>query len=289
MERRSTNDIGYTHNQGDFTAQIGSSHGVRLSGGSTGGVVEAVGDDTNVTLRLRGQGAGGVVIGNSSQGVSVAGPSTFSGTAFNVNGASSIVLRPTSTAGISIGNSSNPIMINGSTLSIQGTSMTITPSVLFSSNVRVQGASSIVLSPTSTAGITIGNSTNENPIAITGSSIALNSTHVNINSSRTVIGASTTPLILVQRSRIDFTVPALSSNAADNSVEVAVTGLTTNALIFIQQRQVYNSTITAGIHVEGYCSTAGALRLNIYNLSVSSVSGSTMSADLWRIECPVAV
>lgn len=66
MERRSTNDIGYTHYQGDVTAQVGSSHGVRLSGGSTGGIVEAVGDDTNVTLRLRGQGSGGVAIGNAS-------------------------------------------------------------------------------------------------------------------------------------------------------------------------------------------------------------------------------
>ena len=235
MDRRSTS-AEYTHFGGDVTGQVNSSHGVRLSGGSTGGIVEAVGDDTNVTLALRAQGAGGIVLGNSSQGVSVAGPSTFSGTVFNVN-----------------------------------------------------GASSIVLSPTSTAGITIGNSSNQNPILVTGSSIALTSTYVNINSTRTVLGASTTPVILFQRSRIDFTVPALSSNAADNSVEVAVTGLTTNALCFIQQRQVHNSTVTAGIHVEGYCSTAGALRLNIYNLSVSSVSGSTMSADLFRIEVPVAV
>lgn len=66
MERRSTNDIGYVHYQGDVTAQVGSSHGVRLSGGSTGGVVEAVGDDTNVTLTLRQQGAGGIQIGRGS-------------------------------------------------------------------------------------------------------------------------------------------------------------------------------------------------------------------------------
>lgn len=76
MFRRSTNTIGYTHHGGDITAQVNSSHGVRLTGGSTGGIVESVGDDTNVTLTLRAQGAGGVVIGNSSQAVTLAGPST---------------------------------------------------------------------------------------------------------------------------------------------------------------------------------------------------------------------
>ena len=66
MERRSTNPLGYTHFQYDLTAHVGSSHGVRLSGGSTGGIVEAVGDDTTVSLRLRGQGTGGVFLGAST-------------------------------------------------------------------------------------------------------------------------------------------------------------------------------------------------------------------------------
>jgi hypothetical protein len=69
MERRSTNNLGFVHHQGDITAQVGSSHGVRLSGGSTGGILEAVGDDTNVTLTIRGQGASTVVIGSTNQGV----------------------------------------------------------------------------------------------------------------------------------------------------------------------------------------------------------------------------
>lgn len=71
MERRSSNTAGFVHFGGDVTAHVHSSHGVRLSGGSTGGIVEAVGDDTNVTLRLRGQGAGGVIIGNSSQSITI--------------------------------------------------------------------------------------------------------------------------------------------------------------------------------------------------------------------------
>lgn len=69
MERRSTNPLGYTHYQYDLTAHVGSSHGVRLSGGSTGGIVEAVGDDTAVSLRLRGQGAGGVIIQDSTASI----------------------------------------------------------------------------------------------------------------------------------------------------------------------------------------------------------------------------
>lgn len=195
MDRRSTGDR-FVHSGGDVVSNVESSHGVTLRGGSTGGIIEPIGDDTSISLTVRARNAGLLNLGTSTGGA-----------------------------------------------------------------VRV----------------------------LTGSSVVITSTHVNINSSRTVIGASTTPIILVQRSRIDFTVPALSSNSADLSVEVAVTGLTTNALCFIQQRQVYNSTVTAAIGISGYCSTAGALRLNIFNHSVSSLSGSTMSADLWRIECPVAV
>lgn len=66
MERRSTQG---THFGADLTANVHSSHGVRLTGGSTGGIVEAVGDDTNVTLTVRGQGVGAVVLGNSSSPV----------------------------------------------------------------------------------------------------------------------------------------------------------------------------------------------------------------------------
>src|SRR3990167_7564695 len=70
MDRRSTS-AEYTHFGGDVTAQVNSSHGVRLSGGSTGGIVEAVGDDTNVSLRIRAQGAANINIGNSSQPIIV--------------------------------------------------------------------------------------------------------------------------------------------------------------------------------------------------------------------------
>ena len=72
MDRRSTS-AEYTHFGGDVTAQVNSSHGVRLSGGSTGGIVEAVGDDTNVTLTLRAQGTGALILGSSGQPVQIGG------------------------------------------------------------------------------------------------------------------------------------------------------------------------------------------------------------------------
>lgn len=50
---------------------VDSSHGVKIEGGSTGGVIEAVGDDANVSLTIRGKGTGGVVIGNSSSPVTL--------------------------------------------------------------------------------------------------------------------------------------------------------------------------------------------------------------------------
>lgn len=68
MDTRSTNVVGYTHFTGDVTAHVGSSHGARLSGGSTGGVVEAVGDDANIALRLRGKGSGAVISSNVQVG-----------------------------------------------------------------------------------------------------------------------------------------------------------------------------------------------------------------------------
>ena len=72
MDRRSTS-AEYTHFGGDVTAQVNSSHGVRLSGGSTGGIVEAVGDDTNVSLTIRAQGTGTIVIGSSGAPMELAG------------------------------------------------------------------------------------------------------------------------------------------------------------------------------------------------------------------------
>ena len=66
MNYRSTN--AGTHYSGELVAGVGSSHGVQLTGGSTGGTVQAVGDDTDITLNLIGKGAGGVRLGSIAAG-----------------------------------------------------------------------------------------------------------------------------------------------------------------------------------------------------------------------------
>ena len=68
MERRSTNDIGYVHHQGDIVSNVGSSHGVWLRGGSTGGIIEPIGDDTSISLSIRSRTAGPLNLGTSTSG-----------------------------------------------------------------------------------------------------------------------------------------------------------------------------------------------------------------------------
>ena len=75
---RSTNTR-FTHFGGDVVSNVESSHGVMLTGESTGGVVQPVGDDANISISLLGKGTGGVVIGNSSQAVTLAGGTAFKG------------------------------------------------------------------------------------------------------------------------------------------------------------------------------------------------------------------
>lgn len=89
MERRSTNDIGYVHFQGDVVSNVGSSHGVRLGGGSTGGVVEPFGDDTSIGIVFRAKNAGPITIGNSTQAV------TFGSTAVTFSSGSVVQIGST--------------------------------------------------------------------------------------------------------------------------------------------------------------------------------------------------
>jgi hypothetical protein len=67
MEARSTN--AGMHLSNDLVTSVGSSHGVRLYGGSTGGKIESFGDDTNISLSICGKGTGAVVLGDSSSPV----------------------------------------------------------------------------------------------------------------------------------------------------------------------------------------------------------------------------
>lgn len=81
MNFRSSNANGYVHFEGEVNAYTGSSHGVQLTGGSTGGTIQPIGDDTDISLNVSAKGAGGIVIGaNSSQSVTFSGSTrTFKG------------------------------------------------------------------------------------------------------------------------------------------------------------------------------------------------------------------
>lgn len=79
MKFPSTNTDGANPALNDVVSNVASSHGVRLSGGSTGGIVEPVGDDANITLRVRGKGTGGVLVGNSSSPVTLGAGTAFKG------------------------------------------------------------------------------------------------------------------------------------------------------------------------------------------------------------------
>lgn len=65
MNSRSSADR-FVHFGGEVVANVESSHGVVLSGGTTGGIVQSFGDDASIALRLLAKGAGRVIIGNSS-------------------------------------------------------------------------------------------------------------------------------------------------------------------------------------------------------------------------------
>lgn len=95
---------------------------------------------------------------------------------------------------------------------------------------------------------------------------------------------STTFLTTIQRYRIDWTVPALSSAGVDASFgdsTVTVTGLSTDSILLFQERVNLNSTNSTGIFVSRVrCSTANELRITVANGGASTISGSTMSGYL---------
>lgn len=74
MEFRSTNDQ-RVHFHGDVVSNVssaapfGSSHGCHLTGGSTGALFTAAGDEANVTANFAGKGTGPTRLGNSSSPV----------------------------------------------------------------------------------------------------------------------------------------------------------------------------------------------------------------------------
>jgi hypothetical protein len=83
---------------------------------------------------------------------------------------------------------------------------------------------------------------------------------------------------MVQRYRIDYTIPTLAVGAAAGDT-VTVTGLTTNSVLILTPRQRNNSSVV-GVIVEPRCSTANELAIQIINASGSTITGSTQSGYL---------
>jgi len=66
MNFPSTNTDGRNPAAGGIVSNVESSHGVLLDGGSTGGIITAVGDDANISLRIRPKGTGSLILGSTT-------------------------------------------------------------------------------------------------------------------------------------------------------------------------------------------------------------------------------
>ncbi len=120
MEFRSTNDVGYSHYQGDIVTNVSSggvqnsSHGVQLTGGSTGGIVTAAGDEANIALRVLGKGAGPLILGAATA------PVTILSSNLTIGSTGTLGLGATSTGNVTIGSTNSTIFIAGSTAPFSG-------------------------------------------------------------------------------------------------------------------------------------------------------------------------
>lgn len=98
---------------------------------------------------------------------------------------------------------------------------------------------------------------------------------------------STSPLLMIQRHRIDWTIGALSSaGTAGASVDSTVTlsGATTNSIFVTQVLRPLNSTESTGLYVTVRCSTADELRVTTLNTGPSTLSGSTASIHVLQFK-----
>lgn len=103
---RSTNGK-FTHFQGDVLSNVDdSSHGVKLSGGSTGGLIEPCGDEANIALTIRGKGTGPLQLGSTASVLTIGGSGTIS--------------IGSSGGTVNLGSSGGPVFIAGSTVPFLG-------------------------------------------------------------------------------------------------------------------------------------------------------------------------
>jgi hypothetical protein len=89
---------------------------------------------------------------------------------------------------------------------------------------------------------------------------------------------STTTLQRIERYRVDWTVPALSSGGSATST-LSVANLSTSDVMVFQPHRPINSTVE-GVQALPRCTLAGELVLVQSNNSISTLSGSTASGTL---------
>jgi len=120
MEFRSSNTVGYAHYQGDIISNVSSaavpvsSHGVQLTGGSTGGIVTAAGDETNIALNVLGKGSGPLILGAATAPVTILSSNLLIGSTGTLG------LGQTSTGNVTIGSTNSTVFISGSTAPFSG-------------------------------------------------------------------------------------------------------------------------------------------------------------------------
>lgn len=246
-----------THFSGDFTVRVGSSHGVELTGGSTGGTIRPASDDASAALNIRAKGPSGILnLGTSTQG---------------------------------------PTVIDGSSVALGSTHVSIT-----STRVQVSTALQIGTNPSSVGALRLGydqaihgrTSTDGNtmqiaktstgdvvyfgdeayPTNVRGSSIAVGSTHLNLNSTRVSLGggASTTAISGLMRVRVDFTVPEIPANDAVLGSTFTAVGLTTNAVTFFNT-DALAAVLPHTVDISVRCSTTDEGRLVFRNIAASTI------------------
>ena len=201
MERRSSAER-FVHFGGSIVSNVESSHGVEISGGSTGGLIEPISDDTNASLTIRAKNDAPLVLGNSSNArVTLLGSTVLMGSSGIAQFSNSTISIGTTMAGaMTIGNSSFIVTIAGS-------------------------------------GITLGAVGSTGSFA--GSSFTF-ATPVLISTRALVGGASTSAMGLIQRYAIDFTPPVLA--AAEAAWQTyTVTGLSTQSAVFISPHLAFSS------------------------------------------------
>ena len=174
MYFRSSNVQGFVHFQGDVVSNVESSHGVHLTGGSTGAIVQPASDDASAAMSIRAKGPSGIL---------TLGTSTGGGIAF--------------ASGSSVSVASSKVDLVSSAVTF-GSNPSSAGAVRLGYDAPIHGRTStngntIQLLKTSTGDLVVLGDAAYGAL-IRGSSIGLDSTHVALNSSKVSFGTNPSSL-----------------------------------------------------------------------------------------------